>query len=233
MIDTQVWLEPEELRNIPDNSVVCRCKLLLSIKNFEDEAEHRWKARFVAAAHLCYNKYMRVQRYNSQHGNDWWVPTCSLTGSRFVDARSISLRRRAEAIDLITAYLQARYKGEAPIFLIFDPKIYEYLPPELRKKYELMDNPVSRMWKGLYGTPEAGYDFIEEFVSWLTLLGFRSMPEEPGVMYLWHTIPDSTLAQRAMSYRKLIDRDKDKDSLTNLARREYGSWSEVHKAFLT
>ena len=36
MIDTQVWLEPEELRNIPDNSLVCRCKLLLSIKTFED-----------------------------------------------------------------------------------------------------------------------------------------------------------------------------------------------------
>ena len=86
-----------------------------------------------------------------------------------------------------------------------------------------MDNPVSRMWKGLYGTPEAGYDFIEEFVSWLMLLGFRIMPEEPGVVYMWHTIPDSSLAQRAMAFRNMIDRDKDKDSLTKLAKREFGS----------
>ena len=47
---------------------------------------------------------------------------------------------------------------QVPIFLLFDPKIYEYIPADPRAQYEKMEQPVSQMYKGLYGNPKSGYD---------------------------------------------------------------------------
>ena len=76
-------IDPEELANILENSLVGRCKLLLSLKNFEEGPDGwLWKARFVAAGHLYFDKWMKCQRRNEQHDGNWWAPVASLEGSR-------------------------------------------------------------------------------------------------------------------------------------------------------
>lgn len=202
MFTNKAWGPTEELELIPEDAIVVKGKLLMSLKHWElHEALHEWKARFVGMGNILFRKRMRVIRGS---GESLWAPVASLMGARFVQSRSLAPEREAATIDLLSAYLQIQLGGKVPYYIILPSEVMDILPEELRSRCRGIRMPVCRLWQALYGLKRAGFDFITAFILWLRWNKWLQMEKEPAVLYLWRTESDNAAIARATQLREWV-----------------------------
>ena len=114
-----------ELSSLPDNAIVVKAKMLLGIKNWEDPANRKPKARMVVMGNVLYNKHMAVIKDGAL--SDLWAPVATLSGVRVVEARAAAHKRRTTGIDLVAAYTQIPMGGDRPYYIIVPQLVFQIM----------------------------------------------------------------------------------------------------------
>lgn len=193
-----------ELDDVPEDAIIVKAKLLLGIKNWEDEAKRKFKSRMVVMGNVLYDKFMRIKKDASLA--DLWAPVASLTGVRLVEARAAAHGRRSCGIDLIAAYTQIPMGGDKPYYIILPQVVYQVMSKAQAAQYEGFKKPVRKALRAWYGIQRSGSDFIVSFGRWLEILGFSRVPEEPALFVYWQTEGKEALLKKARYHKERLIR---------------------------
>ena len=190
------WGPPDPLSTLPGTALMYRGKLIYGCKHWEDPEMHKDKARVVVQGCLRITKDGRIllEKWFKKAG-EFWAPTSSMAGARFITALSTIYARIMETTDLDSGYCQTS-KRNTNTWLILDDEICEMLPDDWQvmireaRKIDIAMGGKGKiafpLWKNLFGECPAGQNFIEDFQGFLIVdcLWHRA-PHDHGMLLKW------------------------------------------------
>lgn len=173
--------EKQSLIHPGEDILFVNLMMLVGIKNVEDAARKKWKARGVALGNNLRNRYGSVIREQLVHA----VPA-GMEPFRLGFGRPLLTRSRGKRGDARGAYLQAMLSGKK-VYITIDEKL---LPPGWSKGHN-MSSPVRRVYNSMYGLQRGDTDWgrharsclVNELNAvWITDFGEESlyMTRSPG-----------------------------------------------------
>ena len=192
------WGPPDAMMAIPLESVIYRGKLIYGVKNWENPELWKDKARVVVQGCLRITRDGKIllEKWFKKAG-EFWAPTSSMAGARFIVTMSVIYGRVIETTDLDSGYCQTS-KRDSKTWLLLDNEICEMLPEDwqpliraAREKDKQMGgkgDAVFPLWKNLFGECPAGQNFIEDFQGFLIAeAGWHRAPHDHGMLLKWCT----------------------------------------------
>jgi len=220
---------PVPRMSLPAWAIIYRGKLIYGIKHWETPELHKDKARLVVQGCIRITKTGKVllEKHFKSPG-EFWAPTSSMAGFRFVCAVAAIFGLDVETIDLDAAYLQSYVKEE--YYLLLDDALVECMPSdwqvavaEARKKdLELggTGEVCFPVLKNIYGRSDAGTNFINDFQSSLTSDGWERLAHDLAILLLFCS--KSKMPQLMANYvddlAALLSPDSREDAWTKIRR---------------
>ena len=191
-MDFSCYGKPVARSTIPDDAIIYRGKLIYGIKHWEHVEMHKDKARLIVQGCLRVTKEGKVmlERYFKAPG-EFWAPTSSLAGFRFVCCLAAILGLKVTTIDLDSAYLQSEARHDNT-YLQFPPELTEAFTDDWQMaiRQAVTEDFMHGGWgevvfpllKNVYGKPDAGTNFINDFQQGTLIpeAGFQRLPHCHG-----------------------------------------------------
>eukprot|EP01068_Selenidium_serpulae_P000233 Selendium_serpulae@DN10342_c0_g1_i1.p1 len=179
--------------------VVGKAQTILSVKHVErDASNHKYKSRIIFRGDNMRNvldgKPFRIEKGSA------WLASASMASIFVILARSLTLNRVAEELDVESAYLQSHWPRVEqydehrvrPVFVRIPHDLVHMLPPHLLPPDETSASDV--MWPmthSMYGHPLSGKVFGDALAKSLTDQGWIGCPGNNALLYR-RVVPLST-----------------------------------------
>ena len=193
LMDLHCWGKPQAWSGVPEDALIFKGKMIYGVKHWEIKSSQKDKARIVVQGVVRVTKAGKVQleKFFKQPG-EFWAPTSSMAGLRFVTSIATIQGRKVMTIDLDSGYIQSTERS-GNTFLWFPKEIIEMMGDDWRRAYDnarLEDIEAGGQgWvlfpliKNLYGKSDSGTNFIQDFQESLEqMLGWKALPHCHGCM---------------------------------------------------
>ena len=176
---------------VPASAIIYKGKMIYGVKNWETLELHKDKARFVVQGCIRITKSGRVmlEKYFKKPG-EFWAPTSSMAGFRFVCCIGAIYGRDACTIDLDSAYVQSWVTEQ--YYLMFDSMMIQCLPDDWQAAVRKAQDEDKQLGgkgevlfpvvKNIYGRSDAGTNFINDFQASLVNDGWARLPHDHALL---------------------------------------------------
>ena len=183
--------KPVPRSSVPIYAVIYRGKMIYGIKHWETPELHKDKARLVVQGCIRITKAGKVilEKHFKRPG-EFWAPSSSMAGFRFICAVAAIFGLDVETIDLDSAYLQSYVTEE--FYLMFDDALVECMPEDWQaavraaKQADISMGGTGEVCypalKNIYGKTNAGTNFINAFQNSLLFDGWERLPHDFAMM---------------------------------------------------